>query len=73
MVRNNGVPGPWLQLWIILSGGFYQCNKRAMIACENSGHNSSFDFAKVSRIVETGAASKQCWTMNCLLPDRLKR
>ena len=46
---------------------------RAMIACENSGHNSSFDFAKVSRIVETGAASKQCWTMNCLLPDRLKR
>ena len=32
--------------------------KRAMIACENSGHNSSSDFAEVSKIVEAGAASK---------------
>lgn len=29
-----------------------------MIACKNSGHNSSFNFAEVSKIVETGAASK---------------
>lgn len=64
---------PGCSFGLYLVEEFYQCNKRVMIACENSGHNSSFDFAKVSRIVETGAASKQCWTMNCLLPDRLKR
>lgn len=32
--------------------------KRAMIACENSGHNAVYDFAEVSKIVEAGAASK---------------
>lgn len=32
--------------------------KRAMIACENSGHNVVYDFAEVSKIVEAGAASK---------------
>ena len=32
--------------------------KRAMIACENSGHNSVYDFAEVSKIVEAGATSK---------------
>ena len=31
---------------------------RAIIACENSGHDSSADFAEVSKIVEAGAASK---------------
>lgn len=31
---------------------------RAMIACENSGHSVSNDFAEVSKIVEAGAASK---------------
>ena len=31
---------------------------RAIIACENSGHDSSADFAKVSKIVEAGAANK---------------
>ena len=31
---------------------------RERIACENSGHDSSADFAKVSKIVEAGAASK---------------
>ena len=31
---------------------------RAMIACENSGHNISHDFADVSKIVEAGATSK---------------
>ena len=32
--------------------------KRAMIACDNSGHNVSDDFAEVSKIVEAGAATK---------------
>lgn len=30
---------------------------RAMIACENSGHSVSSDFAEVSKIVEAGATS----------------
>ena len=32
--------------------------KRAMIACENSGHSIRDDFAEVSKIVEAGATSK---------------
>lgn len=32
--------------------------KKAMIACENSGHDILYDFAEVSKIVEAGAASK---------------
>ena len=32
--------------------------KRAMIACENSGHSILDDFAVVSKIVEAGATSK---------------
>ena len=32
--------------------------KRAMIACDNSGHNVSDDFAEVSKIVEAGATTK---------------
>jgi hypothetical protein len=32
--------------------------KRAMIACENSGHNILDDFAEVSKIVEDGATKK---------------
>lgn len=32
--------------------------KRAMIACDNSGHNVSGDFAEVSKIVEAGATTK---------------
>ena len=32
--------------------------KRAMIACENSGHSVLDDFAEVSKIVEAGAAKK---------------
>ena len=31
---------------------------RAMIACENSGHEIEYDFAEVSKIVEAGATSK---------------
>ena len=31
---------------------------RAMIACENSGHEVTYDFAEVSKIVEAGATSK---------------
>lgn len=37
---------------------FTKVIKRAMIACENSGHNSKDDFAEVSKIVEAGATSK---------------
>lgn len=33
--------------------------KRAMIACENSGHDSKYDFAEVSKIVEAGATKKK--------------
>lgn len=29
-----------------------------MIACEISGHESTYDFAEVSKIVEAGATSK---------------
>lgn len=32
--------------------------KRAMISCENSGHDISHDFAEVSKIVEAGATNK---------------
>jgi len=31
---------------------------RAMIACENSGHDISNDFPEIRKIVEAGAASK---------------
>jgi DNA-damage-inducible protein D len=31
---------------------------RAMIACENSGHEVEYDFAEVSKIVDAGATSK---------------
>ena len=34
---------------------FEKVIKRAMIACENSGHNVMDDFAEVSKIVEAGA------------------
>ena len=37
---------------------FSKVIERAMIACENSGHSVSDDFAEVSKIVEAGATSK---------------
>lgn len=37
---------------------FQKVIDRAMIACENSGHEVEYDFAEVSKIVEAGAASK---------------
>lgn len=37
---------------------FLNVIKRGMIACENSGHDSSVDFAEVSKIVDAGATSK---------------
>ena len=37
---------------------FQNVMKRAMIACENSGHSVFNDFAEVSKIVDAGAASK---------------
>lgn len=37
---------------------FQKVIQRAMIACENSGHNVLDDFAEVSKIVEAGATKK---------------
>ena len=37
---------------------FHNVLKRAMIACENSGHIASYDFAEVSKIVDAGIGSK---------------
>ena len=37
---------------------FEKVIKRAMIACENSGHSITDDFAEVSKIVEAGATTK---------------
>ena len=37
---------------------FQKVIDRAMIACENSGHEVTYDFAEVSKIVEAGTASK---------------
>lgn len=37
---------------------FQNVIRRAMIACENSGHNSAVDFAEVSKIVNAGASTK---------------
>lgn len=37
---------------------FSKVIERAMIACENSGHDVSDDFAEVSKIVDAGASEK---------------
>ena len=37
---------------------FSKVIERAMIACENSGHDVFYDFAKVSKIVDAGATIK---------------
>ncbi len=37
---------------------FSKVIKRAMIACENSGHNIIYDFVEVNKIVEAGATNK---------------
>lgn len=37
---------------------FSKVIKRAMIACENSGHDISYDFPEVRKIVEAGATKK---------------
>lgn len=37
---------------------FSKVIERAMIACENSGHNVFYDFAEVSKIVDAGATNK---------------
>lgn len=37
---------------------FEKVIKRAMIACENSGHDSAVDFVEVNKIVEAGVTSK---------------
>ena len=37
---------------------FQKVIDRAMIACKNSGHEITYDFAEVSKIVEAGATRK---------------
>ncbi len=37
---------------------FQKVIDRAMIACENSGHEVTYDFAEVSKIVEVAATRK---------------
>ncbi|MFR5188320.1 hypothetical protein [Peptostreptococcus sp.] len=37
---------------------FQKVIDRAMIACEDSGHEIEYDFAEVSKIVKAGATSK---------------
>ena len=37
---------------------FQKVINRAMVACENSGHDSLNDFAEVSKIVNAGATTK---------------
>lgn len=38
---------------------FQKVIDRAMIACENSGHEVAYDFAKVSKIVEAGVITNE--------------
>ena len=42
-------------------GYFHKVIKRAMIACENSGHIIADDFPEVRKIVGAGAASKSVY------------
>ena len=59
MEVNFGQPGNWLLHWNITNGKiFYKVIKRAMIACENSGHMVEDDFPEVRKIVSAGATSK---------------
>jgi len=46
---------------------------RAMIACENSGHSVSNDFAEVSKIVEAGATSKPKKSIQQIEKEKLAR
>lgn len=39
-------------------GKLFKIIKRAMLACENSGHDVSCDFSEVRKIVEAGATTK---------------
>ena len=39
-------------------GQLFTIIKRAMLACENSGHDVSCDFPEVRKIVEAGATTK---------------
>ena len=44
---------------------FVKVIKRAMIACENSGHSIPDDFPEDRKIVEAGVTTKQKKIMNC--------
>ena len=59
MEVSIGVQGNLLLYLTILNDrNFQKVIDRAMIACENSGHEVTYDFAEVSKIVEAGATSK---------------
>ena len=47
--------------------------KRAMIACENSGHSIFDDFAEVSKIVEAGATSKPKKSIQQIEKEQMER
>ena len=62
-VRDDGSEY-WSARELALALGYVQWRnfakviERAMIACENSGHSVTHDFAEVSKIVEAGATTK---------------
>lgn len=45
-------------LYGIEMGKLFKIIKRAMLACENSGHDVSCDFPEVRKIAEAGATTK---------------
>ncbi|SUB94762.1 hypothetical protein [Peptoniphilus indolicus] len=59
MEVSIGVQENFLLYLITINGViFKKVIDKAMIACENSGHEVTYDFAEASKIVEAGATSK---------------
>ena len=52
---------------------FYKVIKRAIIACENSGHNIACDFPEVRKIVKAGATEKSIAQIEKEQIQRLKK
>ena len=48
----------WIENDKIEMGKLFKIIKRAMLACENLGHDVSYDFPEVRKIVEAGATTK---------------
>ena len=49
---------------------FAKVIKRAMVACENSGHSIPDDFPEVRKIVEAGVTTNPKKIMNCRCGNR---